>query len=52
MKNNNFKGFLIPDQYLDKIQGKSNSNDTYVLCCPKCGGTNLIATRNVGLITC
>lgn len=47
-----FEGYLIPEEYLDKIQGavKNEKEDILVLCCPKCGGTNLIATKNIGSV--
>lgn len=48
-----FRGYLIPDEYLNKIQGavKKEGEDIYVLRCPKCGGVNLIATKNLGWIS-
>lgn len=46
-----FKGYVIPDEYLPMIQGKSDSK-IVIMQCPECGFTNLVATRNVGKIRC
>ena len=44
------KRYLIPNEYLEKIQGAMKKDETYVLCCPYCHSTSLKATLNIGII--
>lgn len=46
-KKDEFKGYLIPDQYLENIKGGGYIGGLGQSFCPKCGSYNLIATTTI-----